>query len=276
MRIIMSFDYETALKKVTFWLLETGEMQLQGLKTDLSIRSKSNEYDLVTEMDQRSEKILIESIQKEYPEHSILSEEAGGIENKSDYVWVIDPLDGTVNYAHRFPIFCISVALQFRGETLLGAVYVPVLGELFTALKGQGAFLNSRADARGVPIQVSSITQLAQSLLATGFPYDRATDPDNNLNYFCQIVPKIGGISRSGSAAFDLCNVACGRINGYWEFKLSPWDVAAGVLIVEEAGGTVDYIAGKIGIGLIAGNQAINGLIFQELRQVNPKLELIC
>ncbi|HEX3046282.1 MAG TPA: inositol monophosphatase family protein [Bacillota bacterium] len=266
----MPFDYETALKKVTSWLLGVGKLQLEGLKADLNIRSKSNEYDLVTEIDQRSEQLLVSAIQREYPDHSILSEEAGAIENKSDYVWVIDPLDGTVNYAHRFPIFCISVALQFRKETLLGAVYVPVLGELFTALKGQGAFLNHAL------IHVSPITQLGQSLLATGFPYDRATDPDNNLNYFCQLVPKIGGISRSGSAAFDLCNVACGRINGYWEFKLSPWDVAAGALIVAEAGGTVDYIAGKKGIALIAGNQSISGLIYQELRQVNPKLELIC
>ncbi|MCL6588966.1 MAG: inositol monophosphatase [Firmicutes bacterium] len=264
----MSIDYETALMKVKSWLMEVGALQLQGLKADLAIRSKSNEFDLVTEIDGRSEEILVDAIRREYPDHSILSEEAGAIKNQPEYRWVIDPLDGTVNYAHRFPVFSISVALQFRGETLLGAVYVPSLNELFTALKGRGAFCN------GAPIQVSPIQELSQSLLATGFPYDRATDPDNNLNYFCHIVPKIGGVLRSGSAAFDLCNVACGRVNGYWEFKLSPWDVAAGALIVEEAGGTVDYLASKKGVALIAGNRAINGLIYQELRKVSPGLEL--
>ena len=262
-------DYHAVLKQVESWLMEVGTEQLEGLGRKLSITTKSSEFDPVTDVDRKSEEFLVGAIQHHYPEHSILTEERGAMENGSGYRWVIDPLDGTVNYAHRFPIFGISVALQHHGQTMLGAVYFPVLKEFFHAILGEGALLNDRR------IAVSPITELSKSLLATGFPYDRATDPDNNLNYFNHLMLQIGGISRSGSAAFDLCNVACGRINGYWEFKVHLWDVAAGDLIVSEAGGKVDYLECRKGVALIAGNGKINESIYRELTKVNPAVKRI-
>lgn len=271
-------DYNRVFHKVRSWLLDVGALQLKGWETDLTIGCKSNEFDLVTDIDHRSEEYLLTAIRREFPGHAVLSEESGVTAPAaaaaeagavSDYCWVVDPLDGTVNYAHKFPLFTISIALRHLNQTVFGAVYVPYLQELFHAVKGQGAFMNGR------PIGVAAATELAASLLATGFPYDRATDPDNNLDYFQHMVPLIGGISRTGTAAFDLCNVAGGRINGYWEFKLNLWDAAAGALIVEEAGGRVRYFERQKGVALIAGNERICEAIFEELRKVRPELALL-
>lgn len=260
-------DYLTILDKAKAWVEEVGAIQLEGLTgNNLTVNSKSSEYDLVTNIDTRSEQELIRRIKAEYPGHAILSEESGISNDVSEYLWIIDPLDGTVNYAHRFPVFCISLALQYCGEVVLGIVYAPALRELFETVKGQGAYLN------GVKIQVGMINELSKAILATGFPYDKATDRENNLNYFNHLVPRINGIRRTGSAAYDLCNVAAGRFNGYWEFKLNRWDIAAGVLMVEEAGGEIIHLPSKKGIGLIAGNNKICKLIYEELIKVNPEL----
>ncbi len=259
-------EYLTILEKVKTWVREVGQIQLDGLKQNLTIDCKSSKYDLVTNIDTQSEQELIKRIKAEFPEHGILSEESGSTGENSEYLWIIDPLDGTVNYAHRFPVFTISLALQSRGKVILGVVYAPALQELFEAVKDQGAYLN------GARLQVAEVKELSKAILATGFPYDKASDPENNLNYFNHLVPQINGVRRTGSAAWDLCNVAAGRFNGYWEFKVNRWDIAAGVLMVEEAGGGIIYLPSKKGIGLIAGNADLCKDINRELAKVNPKL----
>ncbi len=241
-----------------------GEIQKANLRRrNLGVETKSSVVDLVTEVDHYSEQCLITALHHAYPHHAILSEEQGRQIGFSEYLWVIDPLDGTTNYAQGLPIFSISIALQYRGETIMGVVYVPVLDQMFTSIQGQGAFLN------GMPIAVAQKTELEQCLLATGFPYDRATHLDNNLNYFAHFTPRVRGIRRMGSAAYDLCNVALGALDGYWELNLSAWDVAAGALLVEEAGGKVAYLPHKRGVSLVAGNPVICERILTEMEQAD-------
>jgi len=195
------------------------------------------EVDLVTEADRASEKLILERIRARWPQHNILAEEGGGSEAGSDYRWYVDPLDGTTNFAHGFPVFCVSLGLEYKGERIAGVVYDPPRDELFSAEKGSGAFLN------GKPARVSKVGNLAESLVATGFPsHKRHKNP--NIHFYHQITLRTHGVRRAGSAAIDLCYVACGRYDGYWEFNLNPWDTAAGVLIVEEAGGTVSDFRG--------------------------------
>lgn len=262
-------DWMMVLENVKSWVAEVGELHLQGLTaSDIGIRTKSSAYDLVTDIDRQSERLLTGRIRENYPGHMILAEESGRTFGDSDFLWVIDPLDGTTNYTHGYPLFSISVALQYRGETVLGVVYAPVLKEMFQAVKGNGAFLN------GKQIQVSTTGELNKALLATGFPYDKAIDANNNLNYFCHMVPRIAGIRRSGSAAIDLCSVAAGRLDGYWELKLNLWDIAAGVLIVTEAGGRVAILSGEKSISIIAANEGLGAVILDELRKVNPGLRV--
>ena len=201
--------------------------------------SYKGEINLVTEMDRLSEKTVVDTILRAFPRHGILAEEDARIESESGYLWVIDPLDGTTNYAHGYPNFSVSIGLEHKGEVVVGVVYDPMRDELYTAQKGQGAFLN------GNPIIVSKHDTLIRSLLATGFPYDRTTSAENNLNYFNALIMASQEVRRSGSASLDLCNLAAGRLDGYWELKLQPWDVAAGSLIVREAGGTVTDFSGK-------------------------------
>jgi myo-inositol-1(or 4)-monophosphatase len=264
------FDRMMVLENVKKWVIEVGEMQRLGLtRQDIGIQNKSTEFDLVTDIDRQSEMLLTGWIKKAYPDHAILAEESGRTSQDSDYLWIIDPLDGTTNYAHGYPVFGISIALQYQGETILGVVYAPVLHEMFQAVKGEGAYCN------GKRLKVSSTGELKKALLATGFPYDKAVDPNNNLNYFNRMVPQIVGIRRSGSAAYDLCSVAAGRLDGYWELKLKPWDVAAGILIVRESGGHVIHFEGEKGISLIAAGEKIGGFILAELREVNPELRTI-
>jgi len=194
--------------------------------------------DLVTEMDKHAEKIVVDTLLASFPGHGILAEESARIESGSAYQWIIDPLDGTTNYAHRYPVFCVSIGLTQAGAVIAGVVYDPVRDELFSAEKGKGARMN------GKPIMVSGCTLLDKSLLATGFPYDVRTSLEDNLDYFATMVKASQGMRRSGSAALDLCSVAAGRLDGYWELKLKPWDVAAGSLIVQEAGGQVSDFSG--------------------------------
>ena len=252
-------ELEQVLTQVKEWCKEVGMIQLEKLNSKLEIQRKSDEIDLVTEVDRLSEGLLIDRIKKNYSEHSILSEESGKKDKNSEYLWIIDPIDGTTNYANGFFIFSISIALQYQGKTVLGVVYAPKLDYLYSAIKGEGAYLN------GERIKVSSAQNLKESILATGFPYDRASDPNNNIDNFSRLIIQVRGIRRTGSAALDLCNVAQGAFNGYWELKLKLWDIAAGLLIVEEAGGKAITSYEGNGINVIAGNKKIVELLAEQL-----------
>jgi myo-inositol-1(or 4)-monophosphatase len=198
------------------------------------INHKKATIDLVTEADKDSETAILKILRETFPDHSILGEETGlHGDQKNGYQWIVDPLDGTTNYTHQYPIVSISLALWHREQPLIGIVYNPIFEELFQAVQGKGAFLN------GSSIHVSSISTLDKSLLATGFPYDRRENPDNNYKEFCQLSQLCQGVRRGGSAALDLAYVACGRLDAYWERGIKPWDVAAGILLVKEAGGIV-------------------------------------
>lgn len=196
------------------------------------------DVDLVTEADRASEALITRRIRERWPGHNIMGEEGTRTEQGSEYRWYVDPLDGTTNFAHSYPVFCVSLGLEYQNERVAASVYDPTRNEMFTAEKGGGAFLN------GEPIRVSSVSNLAECLVATGFPsHKRHKNP--NIFFYHQITLKTHGVRRAGSAALDLCNVACGRFDGFWEFNLNPWDTAAGVLIVEEAGGRVTRFDGQ-------------------------------
>jgi len=228
--------------------------------------SYKGEINMVTEMDRLSEKTVVATILKAFPGHGILAEEGSRVESNSGFLWVIDPLDGTTNYAHGYPSFSVSIGLDCDGHTVLGVVYDPMRDELFTAIKGEGALLN------GQSIGVSRNEVLIRSLLATGFPYDRTVSRENNLNFFNALIMASQEVRRSGSASLDLCSVAAGRLDGYWELKLHPWDVAAGSLIVKEAGGIVsDFSGTRFSIHdkeIVASNGRIHGQMLQMLNAV--------
>lgn len=248
----MEIDLNKTLEFAVDRAKEAGKIQLSYFRgKDLDIHTKSNIYDVVTRADKESEAFLIAKIQEEYPGHGILGEESGAHSGTADYLWVIDPLDGTNNYSQGLPVFTVSIGLQHQGKTVLGVVYAPYLNELYTAVKGQGAFLNGRE------IQVSRKTDLGHSVLGTGFPYDKDVNPDNNAANLSAILPHLRGIRRMGSAAYDLCCVAAGFLDGYWELSLSLWDICAGALIVEEAGGIVVPFRENRGMSVIAGNKVM-------------------
>lgn len=230
-----------------------------GTKIDVSHKGAIN---IVTDVDIASERLIREAIATHYPRHQVLAEEGGLAESLSEYRWVIDPLDGTTNYAHGYPVFCVSIALEYQGETILGVVYDPMREELFAAERGGGATLNHR------PIHVSSTDSLMQSMLSTGFPYDIRTSTLTNLDHWANFAMNAQALRRDGAAAIDLCYVACGRFDGFWELNLSPWDMAAGALIVTEAGGRVtDFSGGDFSIykpEIIANN----GLIHNRMVEV--------
>ena len=220
--------------------------------------------DLVTEIDHQSEAYLLGEVQRDFPEHHILSEESGVIEGNDEHVWFIDPLDGTVNYAHHIPIFSVSIAYAFKGVLTLGAVYDPMRDEMFLAERGKGATLN------GESIRVSGATELQKSLLVTGFPYDAWNTEQDNFANFVKFAKMSQGVRRLGSAALDLCYVAAGRFDGFWELALKPWDVAAAGLICEEAGarvtnvkGDADYISPPQSV--VATAQGIHARMLSEL-----------
>jgi len=231
------------------------------------------EIDIVTEADQQAESMIIAAIQKQYPDHDILAEESPATHTGSLYRWIIDPLDGTTNYAHGYPVFCVSIALECGGTCILGVVFNPMLGEMFVAEKGQGAFLNDK------PIAVSETTELSRSLLATGFPYDIRLTEENNMNHFESMALRAQAIRRAGSAALDLAYVAAGRFDGFWELKLSPWDTAAGCLLVQEAGGVITDLYGEAftltAPHVVASNGRIHGQILSGLRGQTRKLRII-
>jgi myo-inositol-1(or 4)-monophosphatase len=199
-----------------------------------TVQEKGLAGDLVTEADRKAESLILDVLERHCPHHAILAEESGYQgEQQSTYLWAIDPLDGTTNYAHSYPISCVSVGLMVEGVPQLGAIYNPFRRELFRAAKGLGATLNRR------PIQVSASPTLAKSLLVSGFAYDRRETLDNNYAEFCHLTHLTQGVRRSGSAALDLTDVACGRLDGYWERGIKAWDITAGIVILEEAGGKV-------------------------------------
>ena len=219
--------------------------------------------DLVTSVDRESERIIVDILQRNFPDHGILAEEATDRRSsQSRYLWIIDPLDGTTNFAHSYPQFCISIALQYDGDTVLGLVYDPIRDECFRAIQGRGATLNQ------TPIRSSESSELDKSLLATGFPYDRRENADFYLTFFKAFLTRSQGIRRNGSAALDLCYVACGRLDGFWELKLKPWDTAAGALIVTETRGQLSDFSGAP--FSIWGNETLasNGLIHDEMVRV--------
>jgi len=253
-----------SMEKVQQLAREVGRLQKENLgRSNLKIHTKSTGIDLVTEIDKQSEAMIINFIQANYPEHGILAEESGLIERGSDYLWIVDPLDGTTNYAQGLPIFAVSIALQYKKETVLGVVYLPVIEQMFTAIKDHGAYLN------GEKLQVSAKTELGESVLATGFPYDIAEHPANNVNYFSEIVVKARAVRRIGSAAYDVACVAAGKFDAYWELKLSPWDVTAAMLMVEEAGGKIIHFRDDRGVSIIAGNQALCQNIYDEIKRID-------
>jgi len=203
---------------------------------DIEYKGRIN---LVTEADHASEALIMAEIRSRYPGHDILTEESAGINTGAEFSWIIDPLDGTTNYAHGYPVFCVSVALARRGEVCFGAVYNPMLDEMFHGERGNGAFLN------GKQIHVSATEDMLKSLLATGFPYDIRDSRENNLNYFHAMATEVQAIRRAGAAALDMAYVAAGRFDGFWELKLMPWDTAAAWILIEEAGGLVTDLYGK-------------------------------
>jgi myo-inositol-1(or 4)-monophosphatase len=215
---------------------EAGTLLMGYFDQHIKIEYKG-EADLVTAADRASEKLIRERIRQRWPGHDILGEEEGLVDTGSEYRWYVDPLDGTTNFAHGFPVFCVSMALEYKGKRIAAVIYDPTRDEMFTAEQGSGAYLNQQR------IHVSKVARLAEALVATGFPsHKRHKNP--NIYFYHQITLHTHGVRRAGSAALDLCCVACGRFDGFWEFNLNPWDTAAGVLIVEEAGGKVTNFAG--------------------------------
>ena len=204
------------------------------------VRSK-RQNDFVTRVDHAAEAAILEVVRKAYPDHAVLAEESGAAEGRAEYQWIIDPLDGTTNFIHGFPQYCVSIAIRRRDELAHGVVYDPNRNELFTASKGSGAYLNDRR------IRVSKCVRLGDALVGTGFPFREGARIDLYSNQLKNIMQKTAGVRRAGAAALDLCYVACGRLDAFWELGLSPWDMAAGALMIQEAGGLVADLSGEDG-----------------------------
>jgi myo-inositol-1(or 4)-monophosphatase len=248
------------LKSTLIKAAEAGAKVMQEyFQGEFSVSHKEGINNLVTEADHASEKVIFETIKKEFPGHYILSEEAGEIVMDSNYKWIIDPIDGTVNFAHGIPICCVSIAVEQDGEMLMGAVYNPFINEFYFAQKGYGASLNDKR------IYVSKETEVIKSCLVTGFPYSYLGQPNGPLDVFSRLIQKGVPVRRLGSAAMDLCWVAAGRFDGFYEHKLQAWDSAAGFLIVEEAGGRVTDFRGKKYSPYQPHIVATNGKIHDEL-----------
>ncbi|MFZ3340824.1 MAG: inositol monophosphatase family protein [Terriglobales bacterium] len=236
---------------------EAGLLLMGHFRRRVKIEYKGS-ADLVTIADRESEALILSRIREDFPSHDVLGEEGTRIETGSDYKWYVDPLDGTTNFAHGYPVFCVSLGVEFQGQRVAGVIYDPTRDEMFSASKGSGSQLN------GEPIHVSATPKLAESLIGTGFPsHKRHKNP--NIYFYHHLTLRSHGVRRAGSAALDLCNVAAGRYEGFWEFNLNPWDTAAGVLIVEEAGGRVTNFSG--GPFQIDSRETLasNGLIHDEL-----------
>ncbi len=262
-----SASLRSALKSTAIEAARCGGRILQEeAQKEISVHYKTV-VNLVTDADRRAEQAIIEIIRTTYPDHHILAEERGlAAPGPSPYKWLIDPLDGTTNFAHGFPAYCVSVGLEYQGRCILGVILDPTRQELFTAEAGHGAFVNDQ------PISVSRTQDLNAALLVTGFAYDIRENPKNNLDEFARFSLRTQGVRRIGSAALDLCYVASGRFDGYWELQLYPWDCAAGVVILEEAGGMVTDLTGQpfsiYGQGIVASNGVVHRHMLDVLQQV--------
>jgi myo-inositol-1(or 4)-monophosphatase len=248
---------------------EAGAILRAGYEAPKEIEYKG-EVDLITDSDRRSEELVVSRLRERFPDHAIVAEEGGRREAaNARYCWHVDPLDGTTNFAHGYPCFCVSLGLLEDGEPVVGAVLNPVYDELFTAARGEGAFLNNR------PIRVSSVPSLSQSLVATGFPTHHRKK-SANINYYWEFTLRSHGVRRDGAAALDLCAVACGRFDGFWEFGLKSWDTAAGTILVREAGGMITDIDGKPfqpgARVLIASNGKIHGEMREIIARVSEQI----
>lgn len=257
---------ETVLSLAVRLAREAGEVQRSRYERQHDIQTKSAAIDLVTDVDRRCEALIVAGIRSERPDDAIVAEEGGDHENQAaDWRWIVDPLDGTVNYAHGFPRFCVSIGVERSGVRQVGVVYDPLLDECFHAVRGAGAFLGERR------LSVSSTSRLSEALVATGFAYDVHRSEVDNLENFGHMLKAARGLRRDGSAALDLCYVAAGRLDAYWEFKLHPWDVAAGILIVEEAGGKVTNSDGgavpESGDDIVSTNGVIHAEVLEQLKR---------
>lgn len=244
--------------------LEAGKFLKENVGNIKHIDRKiGQETNLVTEIDKQSEQLIVKKIHSHFPSHSILGEESGASEDQSDYRWIIDPLDGTTNYTHGLPIYSVTIGVEYRGEIIAGVIYDPNAEELFSAEQGSGAYVN------GKKIAVSSTDKLINSLIVTGFPYNVNENPDHVVQHFNNFLPAAQGIRRLGSAALDLAYVACGRFDGYWEVFLNPWDKAAGVLMVREAGGTVtNFVNEGRNMTFTPNTLATNGKIHNQMLDI--------
>jgi len=257
--------YEALLQTAVAAGREAGSLLLSYARSGFRIEHKSP-LNLVTDADHAAEQCIIDHVTRHFPHHRVLAEERGPVEpSTSPYLWIIDPLDGTTNFAHGYPAYCVSIGLEFQGRCILGAVFDPSRDEMFTAVEGHGSQLN------GQPIRVSRTKSLDRSLLVTGFAYDIRESPRNNLDHFVAFALKAQGIRRTGSAALDMCYVAAGRFDGFWEVKLNPWDMAAGSVIVREAGGHLTNFSGCdfsiYGKELVASNGLIHQAIVETLNE---------
>jgi myo-inositol-1(or 4)-monophosphatase len=245
---------------------EAGAIQRERYETELAIATKSAPIDLVTEVDRACERCVVEALARERPRDALLAEEGSRLgDGASTWRWIVDPLDGTVNFAHGYPRFCISIGVEREGARQVGVVYDPLLDELYHAVAGAGAFRNGRR------LAVSRETELSRALLCTGFAYDVHQSETDNVRQFVAALKSARGLRRDGSAALDLAYVAAGRLDGFWEQKLHPWDVAAGILLVEEAGGRATDLAGEpapaSGREIAASNGALHDALLRVLRQ---------
>ncbi len=254
---------DTAIKAAKL----AGEVLLRNLgklsKEDIGLKQAS---DFVTRVDKESEVLIISILKERFPDHFFLAEESARAPETEQYRWIIDPLDGTTNYIHQFPVFCISIALEYKREIVLGVVYEPLRDELFSSEKGRGAFLNN------APISVSSVRSLKDCLITTGFPFRKKETIDSYLNLFKNVFLRISDMRRAGSAALDLAYLACGRCEGFFEIGLSPWDIAAGSILIKEAGGVItDFSGGDeyLATGnVIAGVPSVHNEILTEVKKV--------
>ena len=243
---------------------EAGAVLSKHFERRVEIEYKG-EFNLVTAADRAAEALIVERLRNRFPSHSIIAEEGGGVDNQSDYVWHVDPLDGTTNFAHGFPVFATSLGLALRGEPIAGVVYDPIRDEMFSAEKGAGAYLNNQR------LRVSTTGALGEGLFATGFPSGRR-HKQRNIHFFHQVSMLSHGIRRAGSAALDLCSVASGRLEGFWEIGLNSWDVAAGLLLVTEAGGAYGDMRGQPyelgGVELLATNGHVHSELVELFEEV--------
>lgn len=271
-------NLNNALKIAVASAEEAGALLRKGIREQKSITHKSSAIDLMTQYDETAESLILEQLQSHFPNHIYLAEESG-ISDLSDngrqspYTWYIDPLDGTNNFAHGFPVFCVSLALYQENRPLVAVIYDPLREECFSAVTGQGAFLTTPDGTER--LKASSVRTLLGSLLATGFPYDRHHAELDNVTQLAAFLKQAQGIRRPGSAALDLAYVAAGRLDGYWEYKLNSWDVAAGMLLVAEAGGKVTGVDGRP--PSLAGKVALvasNGLIHEAMLSVLAEVKV--